>query len=255
MFARISASRTPDQAITAFASGASAHTMLSPPAVQHSLLSLLSTRQVLPLRLLCKDARRAVADFPWHDRRVVVRGSLAAWRACFPCARCANLKSITYDYRGRRQALVDADFELLQGLEELNMAGQCSEGLTDAAFAFLRGIHTLNMNFCSQDTVTDGAFAHLSGVQRLSMWACSQHTITGAALAHLRGVQVLNATGCEQLSAADFAPLQGSLLCVKMHDAQGGRALGLPAVKEGQEFPSQVWEIDQDEERSPPKWA
>ena len=87
MFVRLSASRAPDHLITAFASGASAHTVFSPPAVQHALLSMLTTAAVLPLRATCKDARTAVAGHKWCDRDTFIRGSIAAWRRCFPRAQ------------------------------------------------------------------------------------------------------------------------------------------------------------------------
>ncbi len=187
MFARISASRPPDHAITAFAGGASAHTMLSPPAVQLALLPLLSTAAALPLRAACRDARAAVAGHEWQDCATVIRGSLAAWRRCFPRAQCANVS-------GRRAApLADGDFVHFQGLRRLNVAGW--RGITDAAFLHLRGLRALNMRWCSQGAVTDAALAPLRGsLHTLDIGHCSQ--LTGAAVAHLGGVRVLRAQKC-----------------------------------------------------------
>ena len=56
---RISASRSPQDAIAAFAGGALPHTILS--CCQGALLDMFSTRAVLPLRATCRDAVAAVA--------------------------------------------------------------------------------------------------------------------------------------------------------------------------------------------------
>ncbi len=103
MFTRISASRAPTQPITAFAAGASAHTVLSPPAVQHALLSMLTTAAALPLRATCAEARAAVAGHGWCDRDTVHHGSTAAWRRCFPRAQCAKFSEDQWGPHERRR--------------------------------------------------------------------------------------------------------------------------------------------------------
>jgi hypothetical protein len=173
------------------------------------LLPLFSTRDACALRLVCREFLAAVSEHPWEDRGTVIMGSIAAWRACFPRARCANVQKMSWGLaRSKRTAPVsNADFVHFEGLRELHMA-ECTD-VTDAAFGFLRGIHTLDMSFCYQSTITDAAFAHLAGIQRLSMWGCGQATITDAAFAHLRGIQLLNMRGCSQLTDAAFVHLRG----------------------------------------------
>jgi hypothetical protein len=208
MFARISASRAPGTALSAACGGADAHTLLSPQRVQAALLGFFDSRTVLPLRAACKEARAAVAGHAWEDGVTLIRGSIAAWRACFPRARCANVTNfVQFNAPWRAVSVVDADFVHLAGLRELNMAG-CS-AVTDAAFAHLRGIHTLDMSYCNQPAITDAAFAHLVGIQRLSIWGCSQATLTDAAIVHLRGIQLLNMSLCRQLTDAAFVHLRG----------------------------------------------
>ena len=209
LFHRLSASRAPGTAITAFCSGGGAHTLLSPPPVQHVLLSLLDTRAALPLRATCREARAAVAGHAWEDGDTVIKGSIAAWRACFPRARCANLRKFDADCRKflRKAPVVDADFVHFEGLRELNMV-RCT-AVTDAAFAHLRGIHTLDMSLCDQPAITDAAFAHLVGIQRLSIAGCKQATLTDAAFVHLRGIQLLNMSNCKQFTDAAFVHLRG----------------------------------------------
>jgi hypothetical protein len=133
------------------------------------------------LRLVCREFLAAMSEQPWKDRDTVIKGSIAAWRACFPRARRAKVQR--WDWllarRLRTAPVVDADFVHFEGLQELYMAG-CQD-VTDAAFVHLRDIHTLNMTFCGQQIITDATFAHLAGIQRLSMWACCQPTITDAA--------------------------------------------------------------------------
>jgi hypothetical protein len=207
--------------------GGTQETLLS--EVGPYLLALFSTADACALRLVCREFLAAVAEHPWEDRGTVIRGSTAAWRACFPHARVANVQQVAGPSRaGRRAPLTDADLAHLEGVRELNMAGcagvtggglarlagslrvldasQCT-GLTDAAFAHLGGLEALDMSGCDQPAVTDAAIAHLRGIQRLSLARCAQRTITGAALAHLRGVRVLNLSLCPQFGDAHLAHL------------------------------------------------
>ena len=139
------------------------------------LLRLFDTREACMLRLVCREFVEAVAQQRWEDRDTVILGSIAAWRRCFPRARCANVRQWTsfYDSGAVRTALVvDADFVHFEGLRELNMSG-CT-GITDAAFAHLRGIHSLSMRSCNQRTITAAAFVHLAGICELDMTGLSR---------------------------------------------------------------------------------
>ena len=213
--ARVSASRSPQDAIAAFAGGALPHTILS--CCQGVLLDMLSTRAVLPLRATCRDAVAAVAAHPWDDLRTVIRGNVGpallppgprtqkgAWRGCFPRARSANVSGYTEKYNpyGRRTQIVDADFVHLVGLGRLNMSSCTS--VTDAAFVRLPGIQSLNMSFCNQSTITDAAFVPLAGIQSLCMRGCNQDTITDAAFVPLVDIQRLYMFFCHyaRVSAA-----------------------------------------------------
>jgi hypothetical protein len=174
------------------------------------LLKYFDTREACALRLVCREFVEAVGRQQWEDRETVIKGSIAAWRACFPRARCANVKKIQFlsiKEIKRSAPVVDADFVHFEGLRELDMAG-CTD-VTDAAFAHLRGIHTLDTSFCNQPAITSAAFAHLVGVQRLSIWDCDQDTLTDAAFVHLRGIQLLNMSGCRQFTDAAFVHLRG----------------------------------------------
>ena len=240
--ARVSSSRSPQDAIAAFAGGALPHTILS--CCQGTLLDMFSTQAVLPLRATCRDAAAAVAGHPWDDLETAIRGYVGptllptgpgaqkgAWRACFPRARGASLSEDPWSGPCRRTPVVDADLAHLAGLRRLrlrwcrkvtdaafvHMGGIQSLDMshcplvTDAGFAHLRGIKSLNMQRCSQPTITDAAFAHLVGIQHLEMNCCDQPTITDAAFVHLRGIQSLDMTGCWQSSITDaaFVPLAG----------------------------------------------
>jgi hypothetical protein len=142
------------------------------------LLPLYTTAEACALRLVFREFLAAVSEQPWEDRGTPIKGSIAAWRVCFPRARCANIM--------RAAPVADADFVHLEGLQELCMQG-CTT-VTDAAFAHLRGIHTLCMSCCSQVGITDAAFVHLRGIHALDMSFCRQAGITSAAFAHLRGI-------------------------------------------------------------------
>jgi hypothetical protein len=165
------------------AAGRPTETLLS--EVGPVLLRLFDMREACALRLVCREFVEAVEQHQWEDRRTVIRGSLVAWRACFPRARCASV-------RGRAITVQDADFVHLEGLRELNMAG-CT-AVTDAAFVHLRAIHTLDMSRCPG--ITDAAIVHLRGIHTLDLGGCMG--ITGATISSLAGVQVLRMLNCSQ---------------------------------------------------------
>ena len=230
--ARISSSRSPQDAIAAFAGGVLPHTILS--TCQGTLLALFDTRTVLPLRSTCKDAVAAVAAHPWDDLETVIHGNVGpallragpgvqkgAWRGCFPRARGANFcgGEMYCNPCGRHTLLVDGDFVHLVGLRRLDMS-RCTS-VTDAAFAHLAGIQSLDMSFCDQRTITDAAFAHLAGIQSLNMSCCDQATITDAAFAPLAGIKILDMSFCDQPTITDsaFVPLAG----IKSLDMSGCR--------------------------------
>ena len=188
--------------------GGGQETLLS--EVGFVLLPLFTTAEACALRLVCREFLAAVSEHPWEDRETVIQGSIAAWRACFPHALCANVQCYAYDgspNKQRNAPVVDADFVHFEGLRELYMA-YCRD-VTDASFVHLRGIHTLCMTCCDQPAITDAAFAHLAGIQRLSLWSCDQATITDAAFVHLRGIQLLNISCCKQFTDAAFVHLRG----------------------------------------------
>ena len=198
--------------------GGGQETLLS--EVGFALLPLFTTAEACALRLVCREFLAAVTEHPWEDRGTVIQGSIAAWRACFPHARCATVQNWVVDCSANKRAapVVDADFVHFEGLRELCMV--CCKDVTDAAFEHLRGIHSLDMSLCSQVSITDAAFAHLTGIQRLSMWCCSQATITDAAFAHLRGIQLLNMSQCYQLTNGAFAHLRGIHTLYMIHCRQ-----------------------------------
>ena len=174
-----------------------------------ALLQFFDTPGACALRLVCHEFQAAVAAHPWEDRKSVILGSIGGWRACFPRARCANVRMLTWQGIGvvRRTPVVDADFAHFVGLWELNMT-RCT-AVTDAAFVHLRGIRVLNMSGCDQPTITDAGLAHLVGIQKLCILACDQATLTDAAFAPLRGICVLNIGECPQFSDAAFVHLKG----------------------------------------------
>ena len=187
--------------------GGGQETLLS--EVGFVLLPLFTTVDACALRLVCREFLAAVREHPWEDSETVIQGSIAAWRACFPHSRCANVRECTNfpELGARAVPVVDADFVHFEGLRELCMDG--CRSVTDAAFVHLRGIHTLDMSCCDQPAVTDAAFVHLVGIQRLSINSCDQDTITDAAFAHLAGIQLLNIGSCQQLTDAAFVHLRG----------------------------------------------
>ena len=88
MFARISASRNHNNPICAFAGGHLPQTILS--SCQGTLLSMFSTKTVLPRRSVCKDIKTAIEQYPWEDKHTVIF-KINSWRECFPKARVAKV--------------------------------------------------------------------------------------------------------------------------------------------------------------------
>ena len=166
-----------------------------------ALLQFFDTSEACALRLVRREFQAAVAAYPWEDRKTVILGSIGGWRACFPRARCANVRM---NYGGRSSPVVDADFVHFVGLWELRMDG--CRAVTDAALVHLRGIRVLDMSGCNQPTITDSAFGSLTGsIKNLSMGGCSQPTITDAAFVHLAGIHELDICGCNQPTITDAA--------------------------------------------------
>ena len=110
------------------------------------LLKMFDTREACALRLVCREFVEAVRRQQWEDGGTVIKGSIAAWRACFPRARCATVgrHDVNFCPQGRRAAVYSADFVHFEGLRSLNM-NMCYY-VSDAAFVHLRGIHTLRMS-------------------------------------------------------------------------------------------------------------
>ena len=182
--------------------GGGQETLLS--EVGFVLLPLFTTAEACALRLVCREFLAAVTEQPWEDRDTAIKGSIAAWRACFPRARCANVARYSMtDDEVRTAPVVDADFVHFEGLRELNM--MYCKAITDAAFVHLHGIHSLEVGLCID--ITDAALVHLVGVQRLGMFGCTG--ITDGGFAHLRGIQLLNIDNCTQLTDAAFVHLRG----------------------------------------------
>ena len=97
--------------------GGGQETLLS--EVGFVLLPLFSTRDACALRLVCREFLAAVSEHPWEDRGTAIKGSIAAWRACFPHARCANVQYYSIG-GGRTAPVMDADFVHFEGLRELH---------------------------------------------------------------------------------------------------------------------------------------
>ena len=167
----------------ALAGGPGPTTLMS--SVHLCLLHYFDTREACALRLVCREMRSAVAAHQWQDRATVIQGSIGGWRACFPRARCANVRMMTW--QGgivRRTPVVDADFVHFVGLWELNMDG--CRAVTDAAFVHLRGIRVLYTGGCDQPAITDAGLPLLVGIQSLGIRGCRKDTLSAAAFAPLK---------------------------------------------------------------------
>jgi hypothetical protein len=230
-----------------------------------ALLPMFDTVEANTLRQLCREFKSTVADFPWEDDQTVIRGSVAAWRACFPRARWANLRDYSLYRSDRRTPVVDADFVHFVGLKRLNMSA-CTQ-ITDAAFVHLKGICSLNMSFCGQDTITDAAFVHLKGIHTLDIEGCTQ--LSDVVMAPLKGIHTLYMGDCPQLTTAVYTHLKGikrldihdsiqlaltdnSLLGIEWLNMLGHekveinkvRALGYRVVRSGDEWEEEVGDED-----------
>ena len=192
---------------------------------EEGVFPFLSSNNFRAMRGVSTELRDAVARFPIHDVKTLVRGDLASWRKSFPKAKAINisgrgdltdadfvhlrgLKTVIMD---RCTGITDAAFEHLEGIHTLDMSYCRNEGITNNAFVHLKGIHTLNMIFCNQAGITDAAFAHLTGIHTLDMAMCNQAGITDAAFVHLKGIHTLDMSQCNQVGITDaaFAHLKG----------------------------------------------
>ena len=192
-----------------FAGGDGDYSILSvlfgPHSIGAGILCFLTMIDSNNVRVQCRECHQAVKDFPWMDTKSRIKGSVKAWRAAFPLARCVNVS-------GRADDIVDADFVHIRGeegvrLHSLNMWG-CN-AVTDAAFVHLRGIHTLDISWCNQRTITDAAFVFLRGIHKLNIQGCNQATITPAAVANLVGIHDFCTRECRRIIRTAAAQLLG----------------------------------------------
>jgi hypothetical protein len=131
--------------------GGGEETLLSEVGAQY-LLHYFTTAEACALRLVCREFLAAVTEQPWEDRETVIKGSIAAWRACFHRARSANVQRVPSWGPERRIAPVtNADFNFFVGVRQLSIAGRW--GFSAEAFVELGGLGTLNMCFCSLEDV------------------------------------------------------------------------------------------------------
>ena len=93
-----------------------------------ALLPMFDTKEATVLRQLCREFKGTVAEFPWEDEKTVIRGSVAAWRACFSRARWANVREYShFGDEGRRTPVVDADQGECGSMEKVLSQGQVGE--------------------------------------------------------------------------------------------------------------------------------
>jgi len=191
-------------------------------SIRFVILPMFKTSEANNLRLVCKEIKKDIEEYPWKDMKTLIKGNINNWRNCFPNAKGANVTQYHYAYNpsGRRTPVVDENFLNFVGLEELDIPF-CLH-ITDAAFTHLSGIKKLNMQFCHQITdaafiylegihtlnisgipekekkITDEAFKYLKGIKNLNMHGCNQLTITDAAFKYLEGIHTLNMSSCDQ---------------------------------------------------------
>jgi hypothetical protein len=207
---------------------------------QRSVMSLLWQEEALPLRSASRACRDAVAEHAWGDWREghsLVKGSLAAWRRCFPHATAVSLNMHTraqdadlvhlrgihkVDIQGCTQ-ITDAGLAHLHGVLELYM-DRCT-GVTDAGLAHLAGIHTL---YAWDVQITDAALAHLSGIFKLDISGCT--LVTDAGLAHLRGIHTLHMDGCTRITDAGLEHIS-SVHTLQMRNCPQITAAGVAHLK------------------------
>ena len=197
---------------------------------EEGVFPFLSSNNFRAMRGVSTELRDAVARFPIHDVKTLVRGDLASWRKSFPKAKAINISG--------RGDLTDADFVHLRGLKTVIM-DRCT-GITDAAFEHLEGIHTLDMSQCNQVGITDAAFEHLEGIHTLDMSYCRNEGITNNAFVHLKGIHTLNITRCTQRGITDsgsLCHLEGATIIGKVLNcpASGG-ARRKPKTKKRNKF-------------------
>ena len=195
---------------------------------QRSIMSYLRQTEALPLRAASRTCRDAVAEHAWDDSDPdchaegdfeelgLIRGSLAAWRRCFPCARAADLSGNATSDEGmaslrgvervwlRSCHMTDAGLAHLHAARELDVSACMS--ISDAGLAHLGACRSLSIAFCSQ--ITDAGLAHLGGLHTLSIAGCGEG-LTDAGLAHLTRLTTLDMSYCEHITDAGLAHLRG----------------------------------------------
>jgi hypothetical protein len=227
MYARISSTRGELGPILRFAGGPEAEWPYGLfRTLRFALLPMFNTPEANTLRLVCKELKREVGEYPWEDMETVIRGYVGervgeregqrgAWRACFPRARGANVEMCEpWLSSGRRNPVVDLDFVHFVGLRALNMS--CCSQVTGAALrAHLGGIEKLDISWCQDPTIANFAFSLLAegGISCLATLGCSLGPVIRGPIAAWREAHpsalVANVQGRNDLTDADFAHFRG----------------------------------------------
>jgi len=185
------------------------------------LFPFLSTKDILPGRLVCSEFKETITQYVWNDINTVILGDISKWRQCFPKAKAANIKCRSYQFsspNGRTTKITSDDIKCLEGIKYLNISN-CNS-ITDNDFQYLKGIICLIMNNCNY--ITDKAFEHLSkDLKRLEVSYCNK--ITNKAFPYLTSLKYLNIINNSNITDEAFQYIPGIIelniaMCSKITD-------------------------------------
>jgi len=174
-----------------FAGSETEKTILS--VIHSELFRFFTTIDILPCRLVCREFKEIIANYPWNDINNVVKGNICRWRMCFPIAKAINLNA-----RIRKIQVTNEDIIILRRIKYINITSQKS--ITNAAFQYLTEAKCIIMNGCDQ--ITDEAFVNLPNLRRLEISYC--YNISDSIFKNLRNLKYLNIIDCQQITDVAF---------------------------------------------------
>jgi len=161
--------------------------------IYNELFRFFTTNNILPCRLVCREFKEIIENYPWNETNNVIKGNIYRWRMCFPMAKAINLNGMS-----RKIQVTNEDIRILSGIKYINITYQKS--ITNSAFQCLTDAKCIIMNGCDQ--ITDEAFINLPNLRRLEISYC--YNISNNIFKNLRNLKYLNIIDCQQITDEAF---------------------------------------------------
>lgn len=175
---------------------------IEPPLIRNlhiicpELFPFLSTHDIIPCRLVCKEFKDAITNYIWNDIHTIIYGDIKRWRECFP-----NAKTVIISNNYARKYKItsyDIKFLGLSGITYLDISN-CNT-ITNDDIKYLVNLKCIIINNCKE--ITDDAFTSdefsKNKLNRLEISYCDN--ITNNTFKYLKHLKYLNIIENKQIT-------------------------------------------------------